>query len=260
MNVKNVMQKLFQRFLVVTVMIVSLCGLASAEQPGKDWYVALRLGYQPFDLKASGKMGSRDFDVHTTLSDIMDKTDTTLAGGELEFGMGRWFMTLPASYIKIENQKGDTTLGTSASFKETTFNPMVGYRVYQQDMGGDQALAVDVLAGIFYLKASTDLTLFNPSGDLSFSGDTTIVDAMVGARMSYAFTKKFGASVFGEVGGGDSELQYVVSASLSYSFTDWFALFGGYKYWYVKYEDDSRLLSTFEQKIYGPVVGVQFKY
>jgi hypothetical protein len=49
-------------------------------------------------------------------------------------------------------------------------------------------------------------------------------------------------------------------ANLVYNFTDWFAMSAGYKYWYFKYEDDSKPLNTFEQKLYGPVIGMQFKF
>ena len=255
------MKKLFCSLLMMTALLMSIFGSALAEQPGKDWYVAIRLGYQPFDLENSGKVSNRDFDIHTSLSDIMDKADTTLAGGEIEFGMGRWFITLPTAYMKIEAAEGDTTRGITAMFKQVSFNPLVGYRVYQQRMGGDQVMAMDVMAGIFYVKTSVDIALYSPIlGNLSRSGDFNIVDAMVGARVSYGFTKQFAISGFGEIGAGGSDLQYVVAGNLSYSFTNWFSVFGGYKYWYFKYKDDGKPLSEFVQKVYGPVVGVQFKF
>jgi len=34
----------------------------------------------------------------------------------------------------------------------------------------------------------------------------------------------------------------------------------GYKCWYFKYEDDGANLSELEQKVYGPTIGVQFKF
>lgn len=257
------MKKVITRLLVVTVVIVSLCGSASAEQAEKDWYVALRLGYQPYSVEESGNVGNRSFDVKSNLSDILKKTDTTIFGGEVEFGKGQWFTFLNGFYQKSEADKGNTTLGATGTFKELGLNPMVGYRVYQQPFGGGRALAVDVMAGVFYVKLSGDVAIYSPIGNVSRSQDISFIDPMVGARVYYAFTKKFGVGVSGQIGGGfgeGSKLQYVAAANLVYNFTDWFALSAGYKYWYFRYEDDNKPLNTLEQKIYGPVVGVQFKF
>jgi hypothetical protein len=246
---------------VVTIIVVSLCGGAAAEQTHKDWYVALRLGFQPYTMEASGNVGNREFDAKADLSDILDNTDTTIVGGEVEFGKGKWFMILNGFYQKSEADKGDSTLGSTVTFKEMGFNPMVGYRVYQQGMGGEQDLSIDVMAGAYYFKMSADVEIYGPRGNVvSRDNDIDFLDPMVGVRAYYAFTKKFGVSVFGEIGGGGSELQYVASANLIYNFTDWFAMSAGYKYWYFKYEDDDKPLNQLEQKLYGPVIGLQFKF
>ena len=97
--------------MVVTVIIVSLCGSALAEQDEpaaqaeKDWYVALRFGFQPYTLEMSGKVGDRNVDAQTDLADIMDNTDTIILGGEMEFGMKSFFMTLSGFYQKSESNR-----------------------------------------------------------------------------------------------------------------------------------------------------------
>lgn len=256
------MKKGITRLLMVMVVIVSLCGFASAETAGKDWYGAIRLGYQPYTVEMSGKLRNRDFNVKADLSDIMNKTDTTLAGGEVEFGMARLFLVLSAFYQDSDVKQGDTSLGAKGNFTERVFNPMVGYRVVQQPFGDGQALAVDVMAGVSYVKVSSDMSIFSPIGNVSRSGDFDFTDPMVGLRLYFAFTKKFGIAASGQIGGFGvgSKLQYMAASSLVYNFTDWFALSAGYKYWYFKYEDDNNPLSSLEQKLYGPVVGVQFKF
>jgi len=260
MKTKKVMQKLLQKFLVVTVIIVSLCGFAFAEQADepaaqaeKDWYVALRLGFQPYTMEMSGEVGGRHFDAQADLADIMDNTDTTLLGGEMEFGKGKLFMTLSGFYQKSEVPDGRFE---DSTFTETSFNPMIGYRVYQGD--GPTPVSVDLMAGAYYVKISREVYIDKVK--FRDKKDTDFTDAMVGARAYYGFTKQFGASFFGEVGAGGSELQYVVSANLVYNFTNWFAMSVGYKYWYFKYDDDEKLMRDFEQQIYGPTLGVQFKF
>ena len=271
MKTKKVMQKLLQGLLVVMVIIVSLCGSALAEQDDpmaqtepaaqaqKGWYGAIRLGFQPYTIEMSGKAGNRDFDAKADLADIMDKTDTIILGGEVEFGTGKFFMILNGFYQKSETDSGDNIYGIKSKFTEMGFNPLVGYRVYQGD--GGTPVFVDVMAGVYYVSLSAEVEVFNSLlGNISRDRDFNFTDAMVGARAYYGFTKKFGASVFGEIGGGGSELQYVAAANLVYNFTDWFAASVGYKYWYFKYKGDEQILSELEQKLHGPTLGVQFKF
>ena len=133
---------------------------------------------------------------------------------------------------------------------------MIGYRVYQGD--GPTPVSVDLMAGAYYVKISTELEIDKVK--IRDKKDTDFTDAMIGVRAYYGFTKQFGASFFGEVGAGGSELQYVVSANLVYNFTNWFAMSVGYKYWYFKYDDDENVMRDFEQQLYGPTLGVQFKF
>jgi hypothetical protein len=256
------MRQVIQRCLVVTAILASMCGSVSAEQAGKGWYGALRLGYQPYAVDIDGTLLGREFSASASLSDIMDKTDTTILGGEVEFGKDKWFITLGAFYQKSEADKGDTTLGATVTLKELGVNPMFGYRVYQQRLGGGYPFAVDLTAGVFYVKVDTDVTIYSPLGNVSRSRDIDFLDPMIGARASLGLTQKFGVGASGEIGGFGvgSELQYVAAANLIYNFTDWFAVSGGYKYWYFRYEDDNAPLSKLVQKIYGPLVGVQLKF
>jgi len=259
MKTGDALKKLFQRLLMVTVMIMSLGGSALAEEAAKDWYVALRLGMQPYTVETSGKAGDSTFDAKADLSDILDNTDTTLAGGEMEFGKGRFFMILNGFYQKTEAETGNSTLGSTTTYKQIGCNPMAGYRVYQGN--GETPVYVDVMAGAYYVNISLDVDIHGKLGDVSLSGeDIDFTDAMFGVRAYYGFTKNFGASVFGEVGAGGSELQYVAAANLVYNFTDWLAMSIGYKYWYFKYEDEGKPVSELEQKFYGPTIGVQFKF
>jgi hypothetical protein len=259
MKRRRVMEKLFKSFLVVTVIIVSLCGSALAEQTEpaaqaeKDWYVALRFGFQPYTVEMDGKVGDRNFNYQTDLADILDNTDTTILGGEMEFGKGKLFMILSGFYQNTEANDGRFEEST---FTEMSFNPMIGYRVYQGD--GPTPVSVDLMAGAYYVKISTEVSFDKVK--IRDEKDTDFTDAMVGARAYYGFTKQFGVGCFGEIGAGGSELQYVVSANLVYNFTNWFAMSVGYKYWYFKYDDEENVIRDFEQQLYGPTLGVQFRF
>ena len=256
------MRKIIQRFLVATAVIASMCGSAAAEEPGKDWYVALRFGYQPYQLEVQGKLAGRDFDRSASLSDIMDKTDTTIFGGEVEYGRGKWFTTLGGFYQKSEVSKSNGIDGADVTFKEYVLNPMVGYRVVETKVG-EMPLLVDAMAGLQYVKVKLDASLYSPIlGNISGNRDFNFTDPMLGARAYLEITRKFGVASSFQLGGFGvgSEVNTVLAGNVVYNFTDWFAMSGGYKYWYFKYENDEKTLSRYEQTIHGPVLGVQFKF
>lgn len=248
------MKKLVQRGLMAMVITASLCGAAAGETQ-KDWYLALRFGYQPYSIDVEGTLAGRDFDASADLSDIWD--DTTMFGGDVEFGKGNWFIDFFGFYQKTDVNKGDGPLSLDATFKETVLNPMLGYRIYQSS---SKALTVKVMAGASYVNVDSDIDVYQPS--LSISKDVDFVDPMVGSRAYLALARWFGVSLVGEVGGFGvgSELQYLVAGNLVFHLTRWFALSAGYSYWYWKYEDDDALLSRLEQSVYGPLVGVQFRF
>jgi hypothetical protein len=232
--------------------------------PEKDWYVALRLGFMPYNLDASGAIGNRPFDVSSSLSDITSKTDTTILGGDVEFGKQGFFIDVPTFYQKSVGNQGNGILGAQATLKELNINPMIGYRVFQQAFGDGQAFAVDAMAGVSYVRLSAGLTLFDPvnGNELSPERDFHFTDPMIGTRVSYAFSKKFGINASGEIGGFTlgSKLQAIAQGGVGYNVTDWFQASVGFKYWYFRYEDNTQLLNSLNQTIYGPLVGVQFKY
>ena len=256
------MRKIIQRLLVATAVLASMYGSASAEEPGKDWYVALRFGYEPYQLEVQGHAANRDFSRSASLSDIMDKTDTTILGGEAEFGKGKWFTSIGTFYQKSEVSKSNGIDGADFSFKEYVVNPMVGYRVIETKVG-DMPFMVDAMAGLQYVKVKLELDLYSPTlGNNSGERKINFTDPMIGARSYLAITKKLGFASSFQLGGFGvgSEVDTIVAGSIVYNFTDWFALSGGYKYWYFKYENDEKPLSRYEQTIHGPVVGVQFKF
>lgn len=175
----------------------------------------------------------------------------------------KWFANIFAFYQKSEMDKGNEVLGSDLAFKEVGVNPMIGYRVYDARFGAETALSVDAMAGVFYTSVTTDIALYHPSkGNLSISKEIDFVDPMIGARAYYAFSKKTGVMALAEIGGfgAGSELHWVLNVYLDYNFTERFSVLAGYKYWYFKYEDDGARLSRLEQSLYGPIVGVQFKY
>jgi hypothetical protein len=257
------MRKIILKCLVATAALAAMCGsaVAAEEVPGKDWYVALRLGYQPYQINAKGTALGRDFDKTASLSDIMDKTDTTIYGGELEFGKDKWFGTFAGFYQKSEVSRSNGTVGVDADFKETGLNPMVGYRVYQTRLG-EMPLVVDAMAGLYYVKVEADVNIYDANVAHPLSKNISFTDPMLGTRGYLALTKKLGMAASWQIGGFGigSDVNTTAAANVVYNFTNWIALSGGYKYWYFKYTDSGAPLSKLEQSLHGPVVGLQLKF
>ena len=225
---------------------------------GKDSYFAIRLGFQPYELNAKGSVAGRSFDRTASLSDIMDDADTTLLGGEFEYGWNKWFLNLAAFYQESEFDRSNGVQGTNLTFERTAINPMLGYRVY----GNRNPLSVDLMAGAYYVKVDADVESFDPSGNISGSRDIEFTDPMLGARAYLALTRNLGLTALGQIGGFGvgSEFHNVLAGSFVYNFTDWFAMSAGYKYWYWKYEDDDATLTRLSLAQYGPTIGVQFTF
>ncbi|MBT7299021.1 MAG: outer membrane beta-barrel protein [Victivallales bacterium] len=224
----------------------------------KDWYGALRLGFQPYTIDLEGTVAGRDFDATADLMDVLDETES-MWGFEAEFGKGRWFLNVAAFYQEVVSEKGNMTLGVETTGSEFAVNPMLGYNVYRGDR-----LSLDVMGGIYYVRLDVEVDIYAPAplGNLSRDTDLDFLDPMVGVRAYYAITEKFGVSAAGQVGGFGvgSEIHVVLGANLVYNFTDWFAVTGGYRWWHWEYEDDDATLSDLEQTLYGPIIGIQFTY
>lgn len=253
------MNKIIRRCLMATACLAFMCGPSAAQEDGKDGYFAVRLGFQPYELNAKGSLPGRSFDRTASLSDIMDDADTTILGGEFEYGWNKWFLNLGAFYQESEFDRSDGISGTNLTFERTALNPMLGYRVY----GDRSPLSVDLMAGAFYVKVNADVESFDPvGGTISGSRNIEFVDPMIGARAYYAFTKKLGLAASGQIGGfgAGSEFHNVLAGSLVYNFTNWFAMSAGYKYWYWKYEDDDATLSRLSLTQDGPTLGLQFTF
>jgi hypothetical protein len=254
---------------MVTAVLASVCGSAAAAEPAKDWYVALKLGYQPYMMRANGEVSindrSRDFDESASLADIKNNSDTTILGGEMEFGKGKWFTILSAFYqkSKVERGQDDPGRGVDLTFKETSVNALAGYRLSETRFGNGQALFIDGTAGVSYVKVKAEVDLHGPKIDnVDESTDISFVDPMFGARAYWAITQKFGIATVGQVGGFGigSQLQYVASGSLVYNFTNWLAMSAGYKYWYFKFNDRNETLNHYEQTVKGPLVGFALRF
>lgn len=257
------MRQVMQRVLVVTAVLVSLCAPAAAEPAAKDWYLALRLGYQPYKIRMQGDVGKHSFDESASLKDIMNNTDTTILGGELEFGKGKWFASVAALWQQSQAESGSATRGADVTFTETAVNPIIGYQLYRTSFGGDMGLSIAPTVGIYYNKVKVEVDGNSPGlGNFKEDKDIDWVDPMVGARAYLALTKKLGVAAGGQIGGFGvgTELQYIVAGNLVYNFTHWLAVSAGYRYWYFRYEDDGALFSRIEQTLQGPAVGLQLKY
>lgn len=175
---------------------------------------------------------------------------------------GPWTLFGDFIYLDVESNQnvivpnmigGITGLSTGVSLKSfiTTFGP--AYQVYE----GDRT-RLSALVGARYLWVDSDLNLSRGFGlgGVTFSGENSAWDGVVGLRGQTQLTDKWSISYYGDVGGGDSAFtgQALLTANYRYRKVD---LSFGYRYlsWDL---DDFGPIDTLS--LSGPFAGVKFTF
>ncbi len=81
-------------------------------------------------------------------------------------------------------------------------------------------------------------------------------DAVLGARWSHDFARRWNVSVLADYGFGESEAAWQVFGTLSYGFA-WGSILGGYRYMDLDYDTSSASIGL---SLSGPLVGVSFSF
>jgi hypothetical protein len=129
----------------------------------------------------------------------------------------------------------------------------VGYAVLEDPNGH-----LDVVGGMKVWSVDTDIS-FNGGllAGVERDDSATWVDAVVGLRGNYFFTKEIYVTGWGLVGGGGADVDWDVGAGLGYKFNDTVSAVAGYRAIGVNYDKDDFVFDVVQQ---GPIVGVAFHF
>jgi len=134
---------------------------------------------------------------------------------------------------------------------------IVGYDVVQNDR-----TRVALIGGVRYLTldADTDIAIYGPGPENPpphhLSGSKDLWDGIVGVRGAFLLNKNWYIPYYGDIGAGDSDLTWQLYAGIGYMF-NWGDIVLGYRY--LEYDEGNDKL-LHDLKLYGPLLGVKFKF
>ncbi len=201
-----------------------------------------------------GALG-HDASIHVSGSDVLSHFNFGLMGA-FQASKDRLVFPVEFMWVRIgvtkgtpeENEFGQTSF--TVHLTELILSPKFGYTVID-----GKKFKADILAGIRYWHLGTSLTL-NPSG-FNRSPSANWVDGLFGSRLELALSPKAAITVAGDVGGGDSALDYQAVGLLGYKVKPSIALQLGWRYLYDNYRGDHQFI--FDVVETGPVLGLTWE-
>lgn len=169
---------------------------------------------------------------------------------------GVWFDT---QGLKLgEEGTLDTPRPRDADYDLSILNATLAleYRVVQQPK-----FSLDVLGGarVFYADVEIDVDPAAGGPGLGGAQSEAWVDPVVGLKAQYWLGDAWAIDAYADVGGFgvSSEFTYQAFATVSYYFNENFALAAGYRVLGDRFEDGD---FKFDATVYGPTVGLTFKF
>ena len=204
----------------------------------------------------SGTVGAlgHDASVHVSASDVLSYFNFGLMGA-VEARKDRLVFPVDFMWVRLDDDKGfPYTDLTDRSVKvyvtESILTPKFGYRVVD-----GERFKVDALVGIRYWHLGENLTL-HPSGFYQ-SQSANWVDGLFGSKIQLALSPKAALTVFGDVGGGASAMDYQAGGLLGYKIKPSIALQLGWRYLYDRYHGNHQFIWDVHES--GPMLGLTWE-
>lgn len=250
--------------VLATSLAVTAAGI-KAEEGSSEWQYGFRIyGWLPdlsgelrFELPDDGDSASVDAEK------ILDALKMTFMGS-FEARKGKWAGYTDLNYLDL----GDDTT------KSVTLPGGDSLELYDADMGlkgliwtlggaytvwQDQGSHLDLVAGARNLDMDIDLKLKGHGPlekKLKLSEDIRLWDGIVGVKGRVKLGEDWFIPYYGDVGTGDSELTWLVSGGIGYSFS-WGDVILEYRHMEYEQEDDKLLQDI---AFSGGLLGVGFRF
>lgn len=208
----------------------------------------------------------------TPVGDVESEIDFQEALEDLDFGLlggfearnGRVSLVSDLQYydlgIPAEPPAG---LGFTGGETDSKITVLSGYGMYA--LIDSDAVRFDVGAGLRHtdLSVETQLVGGGSTPDATFSGDTSVTDPLIAARLHRQFNDRWHGVAFADVGGfgidGSSDLTWQAFAGVGYRFNKTWSAFGGYRNMTVEQSADNADFEV-EVDVHGPFLGVQASF
>jgi hypothetical protein len=197
-----------------------------------------------------------DASIHVTGSEILSNFNGGLAGF-VQARKGRFLLPIDFFWARVATTKAipENEIGVSsvrAEVSQVIFTPEFGYRVID-----GERFKFDTVIGARYWHEGLNLTP-RPQ-NITRSQSANWVDALGGVRFTYDLTPKVWLIASGDVGAGQSNLDYQGVGTLNFQPKPLLGFFVGWRYLYVDYEQ-LQTLYTFNVAQSGPVIGLNAQF
>ena len=213
--------------------IVAVNGLA-AEGHDDGWQNGIALPLWAAGINGNVTVKGIKQDVDVSFDDLKDHLDAAF-GLEFTARKDKLCIYTGFGYLKLSGAGGGGgNGGVSDDLKFLIADAGVSYQLVKT--GEEHPFTLEATAGIRYWWAKNELKFKGPGGVVAFDGSASkdLVDPVIGLRGSKFFTRKLHLDFAGDIGGfgisdTQANLDWSATGLVSYDFTKWFTLSGGYK-------------------------------
>jgi hypothetical protein len=213
---------------------------ADEMKTGGQWELAAEIYLWTAGIKGDLSNGAS---LDMPFSDIWDNLEFA-AMAALFAKNGDWSVFADFVYMDLENRVRNSTVGMKSFI--TTFGG--GYRVYKTP-----DLEFNIIGGARYAQIKNKLNTPLFTGTVS----EHLWDGIVGFQGSYNFNEDWFATLYADIGTGQSDLTWQTIGALNYRITSSADAALGYRY--LDYEMDSGS-AVDNLNISGPYLGVKFHF
>ena len=195
-------------------------------------------------------------DVDISFGDLVEDLQFGLMGG-LEARNGPWSVIGDFQYLKLGENLGAAVgpgipVTVDADVEGFVFSGAVGYDAIRTD-----TYNLTPFAGFRYLDLSVTTNIAVGPGSARVTGDRTNFDGIVGLRGGTQFNEDWGLSYYADIGTGDSDLTWQLSATIDYRVNDRWTISAGYRH--LAWEFDGGV-AVDDIAFTGPIVGARIRF
>lgn len=201
-----------------------------------------------------GVDGTPLLDLHP--DDILSRLDMAFMG-TLEFQRGKWGVLTDVLYINLSHDaellRDRLDISTETTVKMVTL--AATYRWHE-----DTRSAADVYAGARYFDTHLDFGTSTSRGDRNAQADLSWTDGIIGIRGEVALNDRWSLRGLADIGGfdGSADTSWQIYGGANYAINESWQAVLGYRYMSIQKEAGNG--AKLDIDIYGPVIGVAYKF
>ncbi len=243
--------------------------------PQKRWGGAVAAYLWATDIRGTSYADGVPTDIDIDFSDLFDKLESSFMG-YAEVHYDRWSFAVDASLVNLsEAWTGQRGVPVEAEIDQTILDLRLGYNVLCRQVGSAQwgsccyarHMTLDAVVGARYwnLEQRLSTTSIQTGAPLNESQDESWWDPYVGARFRWQFAKRWGLTVYGDVGGfdieGASKLTWQVQTMLRFNITRGLFVAVGYRALGVdRVEGSGATQNGIDATYHGPLLGFGYAF